>query len=210
MNGQVGPNAITRVAEALRAHRGERVCREVFARAGLTHHLDHPPTRMVDEADVAALQAALRETLGDAHAARIAREAGRLTGDYLLAHRIPRPVQWLIRALPARLGARLLLASIARHGWTFAGSGRMRVTSGNPARLEIAGCPLCRGARSAHPVCDLYAVTLERLFHRLVDPGTVVRETACEAMGAPGCRFIIAWTAERAVASYHGPGLEAG
>ncbi|WP_191085087.1 bacteriochlorophyll 4-vinyl reductase [Roseococcus microcysteis] len=210
MNGQVGPNAITRVAEALRAHRGARLCRAVFARAGLTHHLDQPPTRMVDEADVAALQAALRETLGDAHAACIAREAGKLTGDYLLAHRIPHPVQWVIRALPARLGARLLLASIARHGWTFAGSGRMRVTPGNPARLEIAGCPLCRGARSAHPVCDLYAVTLERLFHRLVDPGTVVREITCEAMGADACRFAIAWTSQRAAASYRRPGLEAG
>lgn len=210
MNGQVGPNAITRVAEALRAHRGARLCREVFARAGLTHHLDQPPTRMVDEADVAELQAALRETLGDAHAACIAREAGKLTGDYLLAHRIPHPVQWVIRVLPARLGARLLLASIARHGWTFAGSGRMRVTPGNPARLEIAGCPLCRGARSAHPVCDLYAVTLERLFHRLVDPGTVVREITCEAMGADACRFAIAWTSQRAAASYRRPGLEAG
>jgi len=204
--GKVGPNAITRVAEALRSHRGERLCREVFARAGLAHHLDHPPAAMVDEADVAALQAALRETLGPAHAARIAREAGRLTGDYLLAHRIPRPVQWLVRALPARLGARLLLASIARHGWTFAGSGRMRITPGNPAVLAIAGCPLCRGARSPHPVCDLYAVTLERLFHRLVDPGTVVRETQCEAMGAPECRFAIAWTPQHAAASYRAPG----
>lgn len=205
MSGQVGPNAITRVAQALRSHRGERLCREVFGRAGLAHHLDCPPTRMVDEGDVAALQAALRDALGDAHAARIAREAGRLTGDYLLANRIPRAVQWAIRALPARLGARLLLASIARHGWTFAGSGRMRIVPGNPARLEIQGCPLCRGARSAHPACDLYAVTLERLFHRLVDPSTVVRETACEAMGASACRFAIAWTPARAAATYQSP-----
>jgi divinyl protochlorophyllide a 8-vinyl-reductase len=203
--GQVGPNAITRVAEALRSHRGERLCREVFSRAGLAHHLETPPTTMVDEADVAALQAALRDTLGPAHAARIAREAGKLTGDYLLAHRIPTPVQWLVRALPARLGARLLLGSIARHGWTFAGSGRMRITAGNPARLEIEGCPLCRGARSPHPVCDLYAVTLERLFHRLVDPTTVVREIQCEAMGAPACTFAIAWTPQHAAASYRAP-----
>ncbi len=203
--GQVGPNAITRVAEALRSHRGERLCREVFSRAGLAHHLDTPPVRMVNEADVAALQAALRATLGDAHAARIAREAGKLTGDYRVAHRIPRPVQWLLRALPARAGARLLLGSIARHAWTFAGSGRMRITAGNPARLEIEGCPLCRGVHSGHPVCDLYAVTLERLFHRLVDPSTVVRETRCEAMGDPACTFAIAWTPRCAAASYPAP-----
>jgi divinyl protochlorophyllide a 8-vinyl-reductase len=193
--GRVGPNAITRVAEALRAHRGERICREVFASAGLTRHLDDPPARMVPEEDVAALQRALRRCLGDAHAARIAREAGRLTGDYLLAHRIPRPVQWLLRALPASLSARLLLATITRHAWTFAGSGTMRAVAGNPARVVITGCPLSRGQYADHPLCELYAVTLERLFRRLVHPGTVVREVACEGMGAPACVFLIGWRA---------------
>jgi divinyl protochlorophyllide a 8-vinyl-reductase len=205
--GRVGPNAITRVAEALRAHRGERVCREVFAAAGLSHHLDDPPTRMVAEADVATLQRALREALGDAHAARISREAGKLTGDYLLAHRIPRLVQWLLRALPARLAARVLLATITRHAWTFAGSGTMRAEAGNPARVTITGCPLCLGQHADHPICELYAVTLERLFTHLVHPGTVVREVACEAMGAEGCTFLIAWKPEPAQRSFRGPTL---
>lgn len=208
--GRVGPNAITRVAEALRAHRGERVCREVFAAAGLSHHLDDPPMRMVAEADVAALQRALRMALGDAHAARISREAGKLTGDYLLAHRIPRLAQWLLRALPAGLAARLLLGTIARHAWTFAGSGSMRAEAGNPARVTITGCPLCLGQHADHPLCELYAVTLERIFARLVHPGTVVREVACEAMGAPACTFLIAWTAERAKISFPGPLLAGG
>jgi divinyl protochlorophyllide a 8-vinyl-reductase len=193
--GRVGPNAITRVAEALRAHRGERVCREVFAAAGLSRHLDDPPGRMVPEQDVAALQRALRERLGDAHAARIAREAGRLTGDYLLAHRIPVPVQWLLRALPAALAARLLLATVTRHAWTFAGSGTMRAVPGNPAQVVITGCPLCLGQHADHPVCELYAVTLERLFRSLVHPATVVREIACEGMGDPACVFLIGWRA---------------
>ncbi|MCU0887135.1 MAG: bacteriochlorophyll 4-vinyl reductase [Rubritepida sp.] len=196
--GRVGPNAITRVAEALRAHRGERMCREVFAAAGLTRHLEEPPTRMVAEEDVAALQRALRARLGDPHAARISREAGKLTGDYLLAHRIPRPVQWLLRALPAGLAARLLLATITRHAWTFTGSGTMRAEPGNPARVVITGCPLSRGQRADHPLCELYAMTLERLFTRLVHPATVVREVACEGMGAPACVFLISWRAASA------------
>jgi divinyl protochlorophyllide a 8-vinyl-reductase len=203
--GRVGPNAITRVAEALRAHRGERLCREVFAAAGLAHHLDAPPARMVAEEEVAALQAALRERLGDAHAGRIAREAGRLTAEYLLAHRIPRPVQWLLRALPAGLAARLLLLAIARHAWTFAGSGALSVTPGHPVRVAITGCPLCRGQQAGHPLCELYAVTLERLFVRLVHPGAVAREVDCAAMGAPACVFLIAWRAEEARESFPGP-----
>lgn len=191
--GEVGPNAITRVAEALRSHRGERLCREIFAAAGLERHLDAPPARMVPEQQVAALQRALRARLGDAHAARIAREAGRLTGEYLLAHRIPRPAQWLLRALPAGLAAPVLLAMIARHAWTFAGSGSLRAKRGSPARIIISGCPLCRGQRADHSLCELYAVTLERLFIRLVHPSAVVRETACSARGDPACVFEIAW-----------------
>jgi divinyl protochlorophyllide a 8-vinyl-reductase len=208
VDGRVGPNAITRVAEALRAHRGERVCREVFAAAGLSRHLDVPPTRMVPEEDVAALQQALRAALGDAHAARVSREAGKLTGDYLLAHRIPRPVQWLLRALPAGIAARLLLATITRHAWTFAGSGVMRAEPGNPSRVTITGCPLCLGQHADHPLCELYAVTLERLFTRLVHPETVVREVSCEGMGAAACVFLIAWKAEPARRSFRGPILQ--
>lgn len=58
---------------------------------------------------------------------------------------------------------------------------------------EITGNPLCRHVRSDEALCDFYAATFEQLFRRLVDPRTQVRETACEAMGAPACRLALRW-----------------
>jgi len=191
---RIGPNAITRVAEVMRERFGPDGADGVFAAAGLSRYLAAPPERMVDEADVAALHRRLRETLGLQEARRIGRDAGWRTGGYLLAHRIPRPVQWLLRALPAPLAARALLASIARHAWTFAGSGRFRVLHGTPLLLFIEGNPLCRGVRADQPLCDFYAATFERLFHALVHPAAQVREVACESTGAPACVFEVRWS----------------
>lgn len=192
-SARIGPNAITRVAEALHAEFGAQGAARVFGLAGLGRYLDAPPERMVDEAEVALLHRRLRESLGDAVAHRIGRAAGLRTADYLLARRIPRAVQWLLKRLPAALAARVLLAAIARHAWTFAGSGRFRVLHGRPLLLFIAGNPLCRGVVSDEPSCDFYAATFERLFRVLVHPGTMVREVACESMGAPACVFTVHW-----------------
>jgi divinyl protochlorophyllide a 8-vinyl-reductase len=59
---RIGPNAIIRVAESLEARFGS--ASEVFADAGLSQYLATPPTEMVDERDVIALQRALRLRLG--------------------------------------------------------------------------------------------------------------------------------------------------
>jgi hypothetical protein len=84
-------------------------------------------------------------------AAEVARSAGRRTADYLLAHRIPKPVQALLKALPARLAARVLLSAIARHAWTFAGSGVFSASTGARARPSCwrSATTRCAGASSA-------------------------------------------------------------
>ena len=192
-NGRIGPNAITRMAEALMASEGMAATRALFAEAGLAAHLAKPPTAMVAERDVMLLHRALRAGLGEARASLVSREAGRLTAYYLLAHRIPRPVQWLLRRLPPWPAARILLRAIGRHAWTFAGSGRFRVLRGRPLRLEIAEGPLALGAHTESPVCAYYAATFETLFAELVSPGTRVSEIACMATGAPACIFLVEW-----------------
>lgn len=190
--GRIGPNAITRVAQVLPAFRGAAFAEAVFARAGLAAHWREPPQRMVREDEVRALHRTLRAALPADEAAAVARAAGSATADYLLAHRIPRPVQWLLTRLPEALASRLLLRAIAHHAWTFAGSGRFTATpaaGGRPARLEIRGNPLCRGVVSERPCCDYYAATFERLFQVLVHPRSRVVEVACEALGDTCCRF---------------------
>jgi divinyl protochlorophyllide a 8-vinyl-reductase len=189
---RIGPNAITRVAEALE-QTGEGRARAVFAAARLEHYLHAPPEAMVDQTEVVRLHRALRATLGGDDARYIVKSAGRLTGDYLLAHRIPRGVQAALRALPAPIAAPVLLAAIRRHAWTFAGSGRFSARAGRPARLTIAGNPLCEGAVSAEPLCDFYTATFQQLFRALVHPHATVAEVACEACGAEECRFEVRW-----------------
>ncbi len=190
---RIGPNAITRVAEALIVGGGPGLARQVFERAGLAAYLRDPPGQMVDEAEVTRLHCELRGLLGAPAAAAVARDAGLRTAAYLLAHRIPRPVQAVLRRLPAPLAARLLLRAIRRHAWTFAGSGRFEARTGMPVVLTLRDNPLCRGQRADVPVCDFYAATFEGLFRALVHPDTRVDEVACEARGDAECRFELRW-----------------
>ncbi len=193
--GRIGPNAITRVAEVLAPRFGAAATLTLFEHAGLRHHLLAPPTDMVDEAEVRALHRALRDMLGGPAARGVARAAGERTADYLLAHRIPKPAQVLLKALPAALAARVLLAAVTRNAWTFAGSGAFSARAGRPCVLTIRGNPLCRDVTAAEPACDFYAGTFERLFRVLVHPASQVREVACEARGDSECRFEVAWPA---------------
>lgn len=195
--GRIGPNAITRVAQALPPRVGSRATRELFERAGLLHHLQVPPEDMVDEAEVRALHAELRVTLGGVEAAEVARAAGRATAEYLLQRRIPQPAQRLLKLLPPRWAARALLAALRRNAWTFAGSGQFKARlqrGATPVVLQLQGNPLCRGQSSLVPVCDFYAATFERLFQVLVHPQARVREVACEACGDPACVFELTWS----------------
>ena len=196
---RIGPNAVSRVIDALRADGGEEMAHDVLKSVGLERYLRAPPEQMVAETEVARLHQALRRDLAPAQARRIAWLAGSATGDYLLAHRIPKPVQALLRGLPAPLACRALLAAIRRHAWTFAGSGTFVAVAGRPTRLAITGNPLCHDEpRSDAPHGDAphggyYAATFERLFRVLVHPRSTVIEVACEARGEDACRFEIAW-----------------
>lgn len=198
--GHVGPNAITQVIAALRHRQGEPVCAEVLDRAGLGHHAAAAPAEMVHEDEVGALQRAVRSELPPGAAAAVLREAGLRTGDYLLAHRIPRFAQAGLRLLPAGLAAGALIGAIGGHAWTFAGSGTFRAVPGHPLVVEIAGCPLAAGQTSHAPVCEMYAGVFQRLFEMLVSPRARAIETACGAMGAPACRFEMSWRAQPAAA----------
>ncbi len=190
---RIGPNAITRVAEALRASEGDAAALALFGRAGLTAYLERPPASMVPEADVARLHRLLRDALPGETARKISIDAGRRTGDYLLAHRIPRGVQRVLRCVPPQLASRVLLAAIRRHAWTFAGSGTFAATVAPQPRLTITGNPLCRELQASVPVCTYYAATFEHLFRALVHRDATVTEAACEAMGAAACVFDVCW-----------------
>lgn len=190
---RIGPNAITRVAEALRAMEPSHTD-DIFARAGLASYLSDPPSAMVDEMEVARLHLALREVLGPQRAANISREAGRLTGDYLLANRIPRLAQTILKLLPRPIAIRLFLLAIARHAWTFTGSGDFTYAFDRGLTLTISDSPLCRFIKSEEPVCEYFAATFARLFSEILRTDVHVEERMCRATqhGAP-CSFTVTW-----------------
>ena len=199
----VGPNAILQTAAALDAQGGRALTRRVFAAAGLGALLDAPPEAMVPEGQVAALMHALHATLPSDIARRVSRDAGRRTGDYILRHRIPAPARGMLRLLPARVAAPLLLRAVAAHAWTFAGSGRVEIVSARPARLMIHDNPLAvRGS-------DWHRAVLEGLFQSLVDPRAQVVQTASCAEGAGACIFEIVTGRPRRAARVAGPGASA-
>lgn len=183
---RVGPNAVIQLAEALRAERGTAAAERVFAEAGLACWLAAPPAAMVPQEAVARLNAALFGLLPADAARAVAAEAGRRTGDYILAHRVPPAARAAFAALPAPLAGRLLLAVIRRHAWTFAGSGRCTTAAGPPMTILLAANPL------AVPGCVWHVAVFERLFRTLVAASLAVSHTACCRDGAPACRFAVA------------------
>jgi divinyl protochlorophyllide a 8-vinyl-reductase len=146
---------------------------------------------MVDEAEVVALYRALREAFPPPASEAIAERAGAKTGEYILRHRIPAPARAVLRLLPARLSAKMLLAAIGKHAWTFAGSAHVEIADASPALVTLEGCPVCAGAVASSPLCRYYGATFECLFQRLVSAGTRVRESSCQALGDACCTFEI-------------------
>ena len=188
---RIGPNAIIQVAAALRALTDEQNLRDIFATAGLSAYLDQPPTAMVEETAVARLHQTVRAVLPESLATQVMHDAGRRTGEYVLARRIPAPVRLILPQLPVWLARKLLLKAIRGNAWTFAGSGQFSARDGDPCIIEIAANPVVLGEVATSPICHWHSAVFETLFQRLVDTHFVAREVACCASGSEVCRFVV-------------------
>jgi divinyl protochlorophyllide a 8-vinyl-reductase len=186
---RIGPNAIIQVVGVLR-DRFSLSFAEAVLRDATPYTMDTMPTEMVDEREAQAVVQALVERVGPGTATPVLREAGHRTAVYLMAHRIPVVAQLLMRALPERLGLRLLLHAMSANAWTFAGSGQFDVVRGaTGTELVFHDCAMCRNMREQQPMCDFYAGTFERLIGTLISPSVSVVEVECLAQGGSVCRF---------------------
>lgn len=183
---RIGPNAILQTIQVLDRTVGCDLRNVVMLQAGVV--VPQPDVGMLPEADCAAVHDALRLLL-PARAEALLRASGLATGDYILRHRIPQAAQTALRLLPRRVAARLLSRAIARHAWTFAGSGTFAVSGTDPLEFTVTGNPLIKGTSADRPMCHWHAAVFERLFARLLWPDASVTETACAATGAASCRF---------------------
>jgi len=180
--GRVGPNAVVQTRSALEARVGGERTAVVFAHAGLTRYLEHAPAAMIPESEAASLFAAVYACLPAPEADAVMHDAGVRTARYLLAHRIPTPVQALLVRLPPSIAARVLMSAVGRHAWTFAGSGRFRATGGARGAVEIDRNPL------RAPGCLWHVGVFETLNRTLVSPRATVRH--CHTgVAAHTCRF---------------------
>jgi divinyl protochlorophyllide a 8-vinyl-reductase len=198
-SANIGPNAVIQLLAALTAAGQGDKAASLFAAAGTSDWLAEPPAVMIDERRVARLHQTVRRLLSSDRATAILSDAGRRTADYILANRIPKPAQFVLKLLPAPIAARALAAAISGHAWTFAGSGHFAVRAGKPMHFEISHNPLCADEQAAAPVCVWHAAVFQRLFEVLVSPTARVIETACEASGDACCRFEIDWRPKRAL-----------
>lgn len=186
---RIGPNSVLQTRRALGELEAVEVADAVARRAALPKAW---PEGMIPEAWFVKLIVALRGEVPFERAEAVLRRAGTYTADYVGAHRIPRLIRLVLAVLPRRLAVPLLLAAFRRHAWTFAGAGRFGVVGPFPGTIVLAGCPTCRpeaarvGARSG----AYYEAAFEGLL-TLAAPGVRVREVACQAAGAPHCRFQI-------------------
>lgn len=185
--GRIGPNAILQLVDVLERRGEGELLRAVLAEAGVAR----PPrdAGMLPEAECAAVHQALRRMSTAAEG--LLEEAGLATGDYILANRIPKLAQGVFRVLPCRLAAPVLTKAIARHSWTFAGTGEFRVEGSRPLVVSVARNPLVAGWSAETPQCIWHTAVFRRLYGRLVWPSVTVEETACCACGAAACRFEI-------------------
>lgn len=161
----IGPNAILQSVETMREALGEKQTAGILRDAQITALPSGE--HMIPEIEAIRLHRwlSLHEPIGSY---AIAAEAGRRTADYIITHRIPRAAAWVLRALPARLAAPLLMAAIRRHAWTFIGSGRFEVQDPWHFTIdrECAHDPVLPPETLFH----WYAAVFTRLYRELVDP----------------------------------------
>lgn len=186
--GKVGPNAIIQLADVLADRLGLDERAAALKAAGLAHYLAHDPERMTDEREAAALHKVVQARLLHDWD-ELSWEVGERTAEYLLANRIPKGAQWLLRRLPPAWSARMLLRAVRAHAWTFAGSGRFS------ARMErgAVGISIARNP-IAMPGCPWHRGVFTRLFSQLVNPKVLVRHEHCCAQGEAACIFRIGWS----------------
>ncbi len=167
---------------------GRNGCNAILRYAHLEKYIAVPPendpTLAVPPDDLAILTKALLDIAGAECALPILRRAGRAVGSRLVRQGLGRkrglrhrsPLDRLERALTElEKGLRQ-----AKHN-----------IEGQNLVQRIAVCPYCHGISFDQPVCRFHEGLLEALAQEIVGDTCTVRETICQAMGAPACIFDI-------------------
>ncbi|MEM1412304.1 MAG: bacteriochlorophyll 4-vinyl reductase [Pseudomonadota bacterium] len=184
--GVVGPNAVLQLVEPLRFAGGQASLDRVFNQARLSHYLKDPPLAMVPEEEAYRLFTSTRDVLGNTTGDLVLKLAGQGTARYVMQNRIPGTVRGLLKTMPPRFAAPMLLNAIKRNAWTFAGSGVCSSMKSRPGWIiEIASNPL------ATPSCPWHVAVLETLFQSLVSKVSQIESLSDGLSAGACCRFAV-------------------
>lgn len=166
----IGPNAVLQTVAVMEQRLGRAETRAILDDAQIAALPSG--TEMIPEVHALRLHRwlALHEPMGSF---AIAEDAGARTADYIIAHRIPRAARWLLRCLPARLAAPLLMAAIRKHAWTFVGAGVFRADGG--WRFSIDRTCADDPVLPPESLFCWYAAVFTRLYRALVAEGCTCR-----------------------------------
>jgi len=166
----IGPNAVLQAVAVMEERLGHAETAAILADAQITRLPSGE--HMIPEIEALRLHRwlALHDPMG---AWGIAEEAGARTADYIIAHRIPRAAGWLLRRLPARLAAPMLMAAIRKHAWTFVGAGAF--VPADAWHFTIDRSPARDRLPPAESLFVWYAAVFTRLYRVLVAPGCSCR-----------------------------------
>lgn len=183
-SAKIGPNAAIQLSEAFSANGMKDLAVQIYSKAGCESLLSHPPQDMIDESVVARLFGNVVTGLPPEMATKILSDAGKRTGEYVLANRIPRFARFILPHLPKRLAFHILLRAISKHAWTFAGSGQLVVCKQNSPKLVILKNPVATKLG-----CKWHVAVFNVLFSRLVSDKINVHEVTCCGKGESRCTF---------------------
>ncbi|MEM1037898.1 MAG: bacteriochlorophyll 4-vinyl reductase [Pseudomonadota bacterium] len=183
--GLIGPNAILQLKQPMDAALGAGAMDLLLTLSNVKL-----PTGdcMVDQRDVAAVHQTLAITFPD-FAPGIAASAGKKTAHYICANRIPAPARTVLRVVPTAVGVQMLTKAIAKHAWTFCGTGSLTTCVRSTIRFEIKDNPVVEGMTSDAPCCHWHAAVFGELYTKLLGKPFKTKEVACRAMGASACTF---------------------
>lgn len=182
----IGPHAVIHLAEVMRERLGERDAAAVLASA----QIDALPDGKGMIPEIEALRAHRWLLLAaPVEGFDIAREAARRTADYIIANRIPAFAASLLRALPARLAAPMLMSAIGKHAWTFIGAGRFEPHGAWAFTIDRSKAD--DGLPVPDSTFDWYGAVFERLYQRLVSPDCRIVAQPVHGPSEPVRRFSI-------------------
>jgi divinyl protochlorophyllide a 8-vinyl-reductase len=188
--GRIGPNAVIQTVRALEERCGSAEAARMLA-GRPARWLAERPSAMVDERDFRDLVEAIGAAMPADEASAVLYRSGRLTGEYVLANRIPRIAQTLIRALRRGPGPAILLRAIGANAGTFGESGSYAYTAGGTPRVQIANPVLSASPELAAAVCAYNRGAFEALFRGLIDAQASIVEEHCQATGGNTCTYRI-------------------